>query len=95
MNPAPRPPSPSARAATQRALRRDNTEQLTVRDTRVLGLNVMDSEYKDERARMDPFFSKGAIAEGESNPSTPKASLPPRPTRQLGRMNSGRTVVSF
>ena len=97
MNPAPRPPSPSARAATQRALRRDNTEQLTTRDTRVLGLNVTDSDFRDERAptRMDPFFSKTAIAEGESNPSSPKASAPPRPSRQLGRMNSGRTVICF
>ena len=93
MNPAPRPPSPSARAATQRALRRENIEQLSSRDTRILGLNVTDA--KDERARSDSFFSNAAIAEGESNlsASSPKASAPPRPSRQLGRMSSGRTLV--
>ena len=95
MNPAPRPPSPSARAATQRALRRDNTEQLTSRDTRVLGFNITDSNFRDERtlSQMDPFFSNAAIPEGHSNPSSPQASAPPRPSRQLGRMNSARTVT--
>jgi hypothetical protein len=38
MNPAPRPPSPSAREATQRALRRDNTEELSTQDRKTLGL---------------------------------------------------------
>lgn len=97
MNPAPRPPSPSARAATQRALRRDNTEQLTTRDTRVLGLNVNDPDFRDERTltQMDSFFSKSALAEGDSDPSSPKASAPPRPSRQSGRMNLGRTVMCF
>ena len=97
MNPAPRPPSPSARAATQRALRRDNTEQLTTRDTRILGLSVADLDYRDERshAQMDSLFTNAAIAEGDSNPSSPKGSAPPRPSRQLGRMNSGRTVMCF
>ncbi|KAG1726811.1 uncharacterized protein EDB91DRAFT_55882 [Suillus paluster] len=33
MNPAPRPPSPSARDATQKALRRENPNQLSSRDT--------------------------------------------------------------
>lgn len=92
MNPAPRPPSPSAREATQRALRRENTEQLSTRDTRVLmGLNVM-----DERARLDTFFNNEGIAEADSSPSTPaRVSAPPRPSRQLGRMNSERAVVCF
>ena len=93
MNPAPRPPSPSAREATQRALRRENTEQLSTRDTRVLGLNVED--FRDERTRLDSFFGNAATVEGESNPSSPKTSAPPRPSRQLGRMNSGGTVVCF
>lgn len=40
MNPAPRPPSPTARAATQKALRRDNPDQLSSRDAEILmGLN--------------------------------------------------------
>ncbi|KAG6914452.1 hypothetical protein DXG01_017185 [Tephrocybe rancida] len=41
MNPAPRPPSPTARAATQKALRRENTNRRSARDARVLmGLPV-------------------------------------------------------
>jgi hypothetical protein len=36
MSPAPRPPSPSERAATQRASRRENPNQLTARDASVL-----------------------------------------------------------
>jgi hypothetical protein len=36
MNPAPRPPSPTARAATQKALRRDNPDQLSSRDAEIL-----------------------------------------------------------
>jgi hypothetical protein len=93
MDPAPRPPSPSAREAIQMALRRENTEQLSKRDTLILGLNAVD--VKDGRARMDSFSSKAAIAEAESNPSSPKGSAPPRPSRQLGRMSSVRSVVCF
>ena len=86
MDPAPRPPSPSARVAIQMALRRENTEQLSKRDTLILGLNVAD--VKDGQVRM-------AIAEGEGNPSSPKGSTPPRPSRQLGRMSSVRSMVCF
>ena len=93
MDPAPRPPSPSAREAIQMALRRDNTEQLSKRDTLVLGFNAAD--VKDGQARIDSFSSKAAISEGESNPSSPKGSAPPRPSRQLGRMSSVRSVVCF
>ena len=93
MDPAPRPPSPSAREAIQRALRRENTERLSKRDTLILGLSATD--VKDERARLNSFLSHAAIMEGESNPSSPKASAPPRPSRQLRRMNSGRSVVCF
>jgi hypothetical protein len=94
MNPAPRPPSPSAREATQKALRRENTDQLSTRDTRILmGLNVVDAS-KDERTRLDAFFSNEAAAETNNIPSTPAgAPAPPRPAKQLGRMNSGRVLV--
>ena len=93
MDPAPRPPSPSAHKAIQMALRRENTEQLSKRDTLILGFNAAD--VKDGRVRMDSFSSKVAIPEGESNPSSPKGSVPPRPSRQLGRMSSVRSVVCF
>lgn len=36
MNPAPRPPSPGARDATQKANRRENPNQLSSRDARIL-----------------------------------------------------------
>ncbi|KAL5507750.1 BOI2 [Sanghuangporus vaninii] len=36
MNPSPRPPSPTQRAATQKALRRENPNQLSSRDARIL-----------------------------------------------------------
>lgn len=36
MNPAPRPPSPTQRDATQKAMRRENPNQLSSRDARVL-----------------------------------------------------------
>ncbi|KAJ7847871.1 hypothetical protein B0H13DRAFT_2091141 [Mycena leptocephala] len=56
MNPAPRPPSPTARAATQRAMRRENTDQPSTRDARVLmltGFATNDAPPKEERARLD------------------------------------------
>ena len=93
MDPAPRPPSPSARDAIQMALRRENTEQLSKRDTVILGLVVTD--VRDGRARSNSFFSNTAIVEEESNPSSPKGSAPPRPSRPVGRKNSVRSVVCF
>ncbi|GJJ07548.1 hypothetical protein Clacol_001750 [Clathrus columnatus] len=62
MNPAPRPPSPTARDATQRALRRENPNQLSSRDARVLmGLPSTNStsgskSNDDEKAGLDTFF---------------------------------------
>ena len=91
MDPAPRPPSPSARNAIQSALRRENTEQLSTRDTHILGLNITD--VKDEQAQLDS--SNVVIVEGESSPLFPKAPAPPRPSRRLGRMSSGRSMVCF
>ena len=96
MDPAPRPPSPSAHEAIQMALRRENTEQLSKRDTLILGFNAAD--VKDGRARMDSFSRKVAIPEGESNPSSassPMGSVPLRLSWQLGRMSSVRSVVCF
>ena len=102
MNPAPRPPSPSAREATQRALRRENTEELSTRDTRVLmGLNVVDG--KDEPVPLDA--SNEVVVKADINPLAPEnvspsspartsAPPPPRPSK-LGRMNSGRARVCF
>ncbi|KAG8738831.1 polar growth protein [Ceratobasidium sp. 414] len=59
MNPAPRPPSPSERAAAQRAARRDNPNQLSSRDARILmGLPEDGPAPRDpvEQHRMNSFF---------------------------------------
>lgn len=62
MNPAPRPPSPTARDATQRALRRENPNQLSSRDAQVLmGLPSTDTANDRKsngngKALVDTFF---------------------------------------
>jgi hypothetical protein len=80
MNPAPRPPSPGARDATQRAMRRENPRQLSTRDAQVLmGLGVESNiGYLPERADVDDLH-------GKANGSCPQAArncqAPPRPNR--------------
>ncbi|KAG8705947.1 polar growth protein, partial [Ceratobasidium sp. 395] len=59
MNPAPRPPSPSEREAAQRAARRENPNQLSSRDARILmGLpeNGPAPREPSEQHRMNSFF---------------------------------------
>lgn len=99
MNPAPRPPSPTARDATQKALRRENPEQLSSRDARVL-MGIHEGDAKDERTRLDSLFSNEAMAAKEANgnpPLTPVAAkrgaAPPRPSREMRRASSQRTTV--
>ncbi|KAJ7170172.1 hypothetical protein C8R46DRAFT_994929 [Mycena filopes] len=87
MNPAPRPPSPTARAATQRAMRRENTDQPSTRDARVLMLTgfATNEAPKEDRARLDSFFTNEAV-EGTGNgsvPGTPQSVVPPRPSRRM------------
>ncbi|KAF4619419.1 hypothetical protein D9613_004857 [Agrocybe pediades] len=97
MNPAPRPPSPTAREATQKALRREHPDQLSSRDARVLmGLNSSDG--KDERTRLDSFFSEdtaAATVAKDAQPPTPRrANAPPRPSREMRRSTSQRVSVN-
>jgi hypothetical protein len=88
MNPAPRPPSPSARDATQKALRRENPNQLSSRDARVLmGLPTPDAgdQQDSERLRLDSFFTHQTISgQPGDQPSTASVTneAPPRPTRE-------------
>ncbi|KAJ1309325.1 hypothetical protein OPQ81_004986 [Rhizoctonia solani] len=59
MNPAPRPPSPSEREAAQRASRRENPNQLSSRDARILmGLPENGPLPRDpaDQHRMNSFF---------------------------------------
>ncbi|KAJ6609390.1 hypothetical protein B0H10DRAFT_2064750 [Mycena sp. CBHHK59/15] len=100
MNPAPRPPSPTARAATQRAMRRENTDQPSTRDARVLmltGFSNSDATPKEERTRLDSFFTTEAV--GQSNgatagfaPATPQSVAPPRPNRRLSAQQTPTPV---
>ncbi|PPQ92793.1 hypothetical protein CVT25_003904 [Psilocybe cyanescens] len=98
MNPAPRPPSPSARDATQKALRREYPDQLSSRDARVL-MGLPGSDAKEERARLDSFFSDDAMASNgnaaNDMPPTPRrAAAPPRPSREMRRSASQRTPTT-
>ncbi|EMD40348.1 hypothetical protein CERSUDRAFT_110942 [Gelatoporia subvermispora B] len=102
MNPAPRPPSPTARDATQRALRRENPSQLSSRDAQVLlmGLPAKDKSSPNqngERARLDSFFTNDTVSTNGTEPASPKKSLPPskssappRPSREMRRMSSSQ-----
>ncbi|KIK57636.1 hypothetical protein GYMLUDRAFT_75254 [Collybiopsis luxurians FD-317 M1] len=86
MNPAPRPPSPTARDATQKALRRENPNQLSSRDARVLMGLPTDSDSKDDRVKLESFFHSTTPATvtpalGEKS----KAATPPRPSREARR----------
>jgi hypothetical protein len=102
MNPAPRPPSPSARDATQRATRRDNPNQLSTRDAQILmGIPGQDSgalPAAGERRLPSAFrHDAPALSPSQSMPSplSPRmapggVSAPPRPSREMRRGNSMR-----
>ncbi|EDR12680.1 uncharacterized protein LACBIDRAFT_292707 [Laccaria bicolor S238N-H82] len=92
MNPAPRPPSPTARDATQRALRRENPNQLSSRDARVLmGLS---SDMGSGQTHLDSFFAEHSVLENEQAIPTSPKSAPPRPSREMRRANSVRSALS-
>ncbi|KAF8524552.1 hypothetical protein BU17DRAFT_42692 [Hysterangium stoloniferum] len=88
MNPAPRPPSPSQREATQKALRRENPNQLSSRDARVLmGLPAPENgnpQSNGDRVRLDSFFTldveKSKAADQVPIPAQ-SSSPPARPSR--------------
>ena len=104
MNPAPRPPSPSARAATQKAHRNKDLETLGVKDLNevpnhatlvLMGLQPQHGSSED-RARVDTLFPGKEKAENEDDlSSTPRAvksfSAPPRPARE-GKRQSARGI---
>ncbi|KAI0027993.1 hypothetical protein K488DRAFT_59864 [Vararia minispora EC-137] len=108
MNPAPRPPSPTARAATQKALRRENTNQLSTRDAQVLmgGVPLVES---GERARVESVFSTDTVASVQSvgssqsalspahlsTPGNVKPMPPSRPSRELRRITSTSTQLDY
>ena len=96
MNPAPRPPSPTARDATQKALRRENPDQLSSRDAQILlmGMPTKENGTGGERARLESFFTNDTVSTNEpDSPITkkavsPKSPAPPRPSRELRRIST-------
>lgn len=94
MNPAPRPPSPTARDATQKALRRENPNQLSSRDAQVLLMGMPNKNQNGERARLESFFTNDTVSTNEpDSPITkkavsPKSPAPPRPSRELRRIST-------
>lgn len=97
MNPAPRPPSPSARAATQKALRRENPNQLSTRDARILmGLpsdngTRIDDGQESERVRLESVFANqpgDASENGHSVATLKNGKVPPRPSREARRASA-------
>ncbi|KAF5389818.1 hypothetical protein D9757_003678 [Collybiopsis confluens] len=86
MNPAPRPPSPTARDATQKALRRENPNQLSSRDARVLMGLPISSDTKEERLKLESFFhSTTPSMDPNAGAEKSKFSTPPRPSREARR----------
>ncbi|KAI0371457.1 hypothetical protein BV20DRAFT_1120507 [Pilatotrama ljubarskyi] len=98
MNPAPRPPSPTARDATQKALRRENPDQLSSRDAQVLLMGMPNKENgaNGERTRLESFFTNDTVSTKGSEPpagkkaGTPKSPAPPRPSRELRRTSTSQ-----
>ncbi|KAH9942598.1 hypothetical protein B0H21DRAFT_751037 [Amylocystis lapponica] len=99
MNPAPRPPSPTAREATQKALRRENPNQLSSRDAQVLlmGVPAKEKTPTGERTRLESFFTNDTLSTNGTEPPltaksfSPKTAAPPRPSREMRRLNSSDT----
>ena len=76
-------------------MRREHPDQLSSRDARVL-MGLSGNEAKEERARLDSFFSNEAMGAKQAANETPKkVSAPPRPSREMRRSNSVRTMVSL
>ncbi|KAI3611756.1 hypothetical protein WG66_007675 [Moniliophthora roreri] len=98
MNPSPRPPSPTARDATQKALRRENPNQLSSRDARVLmGLPNPD-DSKDQRERLETFFNFDGVSTDTNGAAREMANYltpaPPRPSREARRGSVSTTAVN-
>ncbi|KAF9445830.1 hypothetical protein P691DRAFT_244057 [Macrolepiota fuliginosa MF-IS2] len=102
MNPAPRPPSPTARAATQKALRRENPNQLSTRDAQILmGLSSNSNDAPlsattDEYGQIEPVSPTSTVA-AKLNALGPGSAgpAPPRPSREMRRTASMRSSAAY
>lgn len=89
MNPAPRPPSPTQRDATQKALRRENPNQLSSRDARIL-MGLPSGQTGSDLANIDktqdnPYIAIDTIPAAmpvNEEPSVATTNAPPRPSRE-------------
>ncbi|KAF9069085.1 hypothetical protein BDP27DRAFT_1325996 [Rhodocollybia butyracea] len=105
MNPAPRPPSPTARDATQKAMRRENPNQLSSRDARVLMGLPTNSDTKEDRVKLQSFFNTNMETappsammmtdngSGDNNKEEKeKGPAPPRPSREARRTSVAQNL---
>jgi hypothetical protein len=95
MNPAPRPPSPNARAATQRAMKRENPNQLSTRDAEILmGMPSASSpKGPNGRPRVESFFNELEAVGPPSQSPSPRTQAPPvRPPREFRKKDSTSEV---
>ena len=79
MNPSPRPPSPTQRAATQKALRRENPNQLSTRDARILmGLPSTENGINENGSVSDkvPRIGDDLFSALEPLPEDPQEQVP-------------------
>lgn len=92
MNPAPRPPSPTQRAATQKALRRENPNQLSSRDARILmGLPQAQNGTVNGNENGVPVDMPPRIGDDLFNTLE---SLPENPQEQVPTPRSGAATIS-
>ncbi|KAG5635290.1 hypothetical protein H0H81_011818 [Sphagnurus paluster] len=100
MSPAPRPPSPTARDATQKALRRENPNQLSSRDARILMGLPSSNDNKEDRTRLESFFDGDTLPSpvedlGESPVIVSRSpAVPSRPSREMRRQSITRASIS-
>lgn len=84
MNPSPRPPSPTARAATQRAHRRDNPNQLSSRDAQILmalpnkTTKPVNGSQAGDRPRVESLFGGDSALAKTSQPASPSSPASPK-----------------
>jgi len=98
MSPAPRPPSPTARAATQKAHRQENPNQLTTRDARIL-MSLLSTEGGDGGPPKLPEFFDSHSPRDENkarsfgSPVSPNAPLMSPSAPQMSPMSPKISVV--
>lgn len=91
MSPAPRPPSPTQRDATQRALRRENPNQLSSRDARVL----MGLPQGAGGAAALPPSTESPLPTPTTAATPTQANIPGRPARDSARPDTKRRNMAL